>query len=69
MPIVLNAANEVAVDQFLKKKISFLEIFTIISSVLNYAEKNNMKLTSVSLESILDFNNEANRIASSLIKN
>ena len=69
MPIILNAANEVAVDQFLKKKISFLEIFTIISSVLNYAEKNNMKLTSVSLESILDFNNEAKKIASSLIKN
>ena len=69
MPIILNAANEVAVDRFLKKKISFLEIFTIISSVLNYAEKNNMKLTSVSLESILDFNNEAKRIASSLIKN
>ena len=69
MPIILNAANEVAVDLFLKKKISFLEIFTLISSTLNYAEKNNMKLTSVSLESILDFNNEANRIASSLIKN
>ncbi len=69
MPIILNAANEVAVDQFLKKKIGFLEIFTIISSALNYAEKNNMKLTSVSLESILDFNNEAKRIASSLIKN
>ena len=35
----------------------------------NYAEKNNMRLTSVSLESILDFNNEAKKISASLIKN
>ena len=69
MPIILNAANEVGVDLFLKKKISFLEIFTLISSTLNYAEKNNMRLTSVSLESILDFNNEAKKISASLIKN
>lgn len=34
-PIVLNAANEVAVDLFLKEKIRFLDIPTIIGKALN----------------------------------
>ena len=63
MPIVLNAANEVAVKLFLKNKISFLNIYKLISSALNYADKSNMNLTSVSLDSILEFNEEAKKIA------
>ncbi len=63
MPIILNAANEVAVELFLKKKIGFLNIYKLISSTLNYADKSNMDLTSVSLESILEFNKEARNIA------
>ena len=63
MPIILNAANEVAVDLFLKNKISFLNIFKLISSSLDYAVKSNMKLTSVSLKSVLEFNEEAKKIA------
>tara|TARA_B100001057_G_scaffold150454_1_gene150358 strand:+ start:7014 stop:8159 length:1146 start_codon:yes stop_codon:yes gene_type:complete len=63
MPIILNAANEVAVELFLKKKIGFLNIYKIISSTLNYADKSNIDLTSVSLESILEFNKEARNIA------
>ena len=63
MPIVLNAANEVAVELFMKNKISFLNIYKLISSTLNYAYKSNMHLTSVSLESILEFNEKAKEIA------
>ena len=63
MPIILNAANEVAVELFLNNKISFLNIYKLISSTLNYADKSNMNLTSVSLESILEFNEEAKKIA------
>ena len=63
MPIILNAANEVAVELFLKNKISFLNIYKLISSTLNYADKSNMNLTSVSLPSILEFNEEAKKIA------
>ena len=63
MPIILNAANEVAVDLFLKNKISFLNIYKLISSSINYAVKSNVKLTSVSLKSILEFNEEAKKIA------
>ena len=63
MPIILNAANEVAVELFLNNKISFLNIYKLISSTLNYAVKSNMNLTSVSLTSILEFNEEAKKIA------
>jgi 1-deoxy-D-xylulose-5-phosphate reductoisomerase len=63
MPIILNAANEVAVELFLENKIRFLSIYKLISSTLNYADKSNMDLTSVSLDSILEFNDEAKKIA------
>ncbi len=63
MPIILNAANEVAVELFMKNKISFLNIYNLISTTLNYAFKSNMHLTSVSLESILEFNEKAKEIA------
>ena len=69
MPIVLNAANEVAVELFLKNEISFLNIYKLISSTLNYADKSNMSLTSVSLDSILEFNNESKKIAFNLALN
>ena len=34
-PIIINASNEIFVDQFLQKKIPFLSIFKIIMSILN----------------------------------
>ena len=67
MPIILNAANEIAVDSFLNKKISFVDIFKLISKTLNYADRSNMQLTSVSLNKILEFNNEAKKIASNFL--
>jgi 1-deoxy-D-xylulose-5-phosphate reductoisomerase len=63
MPIILNAANEVAVKYFLDKKLSFQNIFKLIASTLNYADRSNIKLNSVSLKSITDFNDEAKNIA------
>ena len=62
MPIVLNAANEIAVESFMNGKICFEDIFKVISKTLNYAVKNNLKLKSVSLDSILSFNNEMKEI-------
>ena len=59
MPIFLNAANEVAVDLFLKDNIEFLDIYRLISEVLNYADKNNIKLNSLTLDTIQEFNAEA----------
>ena len=34
-PIIINAANEILVDQFLQKKIPFLAISKIIKTILN----------------------------------
>ena len=34
-PIIINASNEILVDQFLQKKIPFLSIFKIIKTILN----------------------------------
>jgi 1-deoxy-D-xylulose-5-phosphate reductoisomerase len=34
-PIIINAANEILVDQYLKKKISFISFYKYILSVLN----------------------------------
>ena len=64
MPIVLNAANEIAVQSFMDSEILFEDIFKVISKTINYAVKNNLKLKSVSLDSILNFNHEIKEIAS-----
>ena len=45
-PIIINAANEIFVDQFLKSKISFNSIYSYLSLVLkdkNYIKYANMK--------------------------
>lgn len=41
MPTILNGANEVAVDLFLKKKIKFLEISKIVEEALEYFKNEN----------------------------
>ena len=69
MPIVLNAANELAVDYFMKEKIKFTDIFRLISSTLSYVDKNNIKLKNVSLDSILNFYDEIKEITSKNLKN
>ncbi|RPI17993.1 MAG: 1-deoxy-D-xylulose-5-phosphate reductoisomerase [Ignavibacteriae bacterium] len=47
-PVVLNAANEVAVDMFLKKKIKFLDIPAIIKNALDKNKFNgNLELESI----------------------
>lgn len=53
-PIVLNAANEVAVDMFLKDKISFIEIEKIISGSL----ENHIPQEPKSIEEILEIDKE-----------
>ena len=68
MPIFLNAANEVAVDLFLKDNIDFLDIYRLISEVLNYADKNNIKLNSLTLDTIQEFNAEAITLSKHLSK-
>ncbi|OGU59214.1 MAG: 1-deoxy-D-xylulose-5-phosphate reductoisomerase [Ignavibacteria bacterium RBG_13_36_8] len=49
-PCILNAANETAVDKFLKNKIKFLEIPTAIKKALNYFQTS----STIGLETIFE---------------
>ena len=63
-PCVLNAANEIVVDAFIKNKISFLEMSDIIETCLE-------KMTFIEKPSLNDYiqsNRETREFASSLIK-
>ncbi len=65
MPAVLNGANEIAVDSFLKDEISFLEIPEIIEKTMN---AHNIYPVS-SLESVLEADSWARETAKEEIKN
>tara|TARA_Y100000588_G_C14149180_1_gene879808 strand:+ start:212 stop:1417 length:1206 start_codon:yes stop_codon:yes gene_type:complete len=58
-PAVLNAANEVAVEAFLKKKITFLDVIKIVESTLNYCDANEIS----SLSDLISADEEARVIA------
>lgn len=54
MPVVFNAANEVAVELFMKEKIKFLEIYDVIEKAMN----NHMPVEIENLEIILKVDEE-----------
>ena len=65
MPAVMNAADEIAVDAFLKGEISFCDIFRTVTSTfdcMRYA------YTLTSLDDIIASDREARKIAKGLIK-
>jgi len=66
MPAVLNAANEMAVEQFLKEKISFQESPTFISKACE-SHKENLN-SSPELEDILEVDNWARLFVEQEIK-
>ena len=59
LPAVLNAANEVAVAEFLKDKIGFYRIMEAVSSVVDSLE---LAKNAHTLEEILDYDREARRL-------
>jgi 1-deoxy-D-xylulose-5-phosphate reductoisomerase len=64
-PCVLNAANEVVVDAFMRNKISFLEMSDLIEQCLE-------KITFIetpTLQDYIDTHSESCRYVASLIKN
>ena len=67
--IILNATNEVAVDQFIKKQIPFLSIFKIILSILN---NRNYKKYAIRIPKNIDqiniIDNWARKVTNNLIK-
>jgi 1-deoxy-D-xylulose-5-phosphate reductoisomerase len=60
---ILNAANEVAVDAFLQKKIGFTEIAKIIEQVLDTLPAND----AVSLDIVLQDDQAARELAHKLV--
>ena len=62
---ILNAANEVAVNEFLNEKIKFTDIANVIESVMNNLTKNNAD----SLETILNDDRLARKSATEIIRN
>ena len=64
-PTVLNAANEIAVDAFLKKKISFLSIHRVVEKTLNKASISDIN----SIKDVVEVDTESRRIATELLTN
>ena len=62
-PIIINASNEILVDQFIQKKIPFLSIFKIIKTILN--DRNYKKYAirkPKNIKQILEINNWAKEV-------
>lgn len=63
-PIVLNAANEIAVEAFLANQIGFMDISAVVKSAL---DKSDMKAPQ-SLSMVFEYDMEVRRTAKSLVK-
>ena len=61
-PAVLNAANEIAVDRFLKEEIPYIKIPIIIEQCLERLEQQ----TNLSVQTLIEIDNEARALASNL---
>ena len=62
--LILNAANEISVEYFLKDKIMYIDIPNIIDEVLNSVEVSSKD----NIESVLDNDKEVRMITKKLIK-
>ncbi len=63
-PTVLNAANEIAVDSFLKEKIKFLSIPKIVEKTLNKSSISSIN----SIKDVIDIDSESRKLAIDIIK-
>ncbi len=63
LPATLNAANEIAVESFLKGRIKFLDIAAITEQVLDSATRLNGPASLSTLEEALDADQQARRLA------
>ncbi len=65
MPCILNAANEIVVEAFLKRKISFLQMPEIIEQAMNKVDFINQP----TLNDLIETNNETRTVAQLLTEN
>ncbi len=66
-PLVLNAANEIAVDAFLCKKLGFLEIAQLVADMLEQADRRNMLSAPAELDQVLALDSEIRQLARGLL--
>ena len=64
MPCIMNAANEIAVDAFFKKKIKFVDIPNIVNEAMNLAEK----ISKPNIEDYLETDIQTRILTNRLIK-
>ena len=64
VPAVLNAANEIAVDAFLEKKIPFLDIAATVATVMEQVQDGSEDL----IDDILAADREARQLTLALIQ-
>ena len=66
-PAILNAANEIAVDAFLARRIAFPEIAALVASTLDAAAAAGIITELTTLEDILHVDAEARRLAAAIL--
>ena len=66
--ITYNAASEVAVENFISKKISFLDIFKVIKESIKNSKKIEQKVSKNNIEHILLLNKKAKDFATTIIE-
>jgi len=62
-PVTFNAANEVAVDAFLHRRISFLQIPSVVATAMERCEQGNIG----SLDEVLEYDSLARSVTSQII--
>jgi 1-deoxy-D-xylulose-5-phosphate reductoisomerase len=65
-PTILNAANEIAVEAFLKRRIGFLDISRVVESALNDSPHANVAVDT--LDGVLAIDARARELASHICR-
>lgn len=66
-PAILNAANEVAVDAFLKSRLGFLDIARTVAKCLEQSDKEGMSAAPKTLEDVLELDLRGRELARNVI--
>jgi 1-deoxy-D-xylulose-5-phosphate reductoisomerase len=66
-PTVLNAANEVAVAEFLARKIGFIGISALVAATIGAAERRGLTLEPTNIEEALSIDHESRLLAAGLL--
>lgn len=67
-PAILNAANEVAVEAFLGRRLGFLQIAELVQQTMLLAERQNLLRAAPDLEAAVAMDAEGRRLAAQLLK-